>query len=356
LRYVGKRIVGFDPYSSDGIRILGSSDNGANWQVLRSEITMFHGFTDEENITHSGGLVSSSGSSSVRYIESPESPWITSAPLRLHEAPLKIRVTSDAVYLAQTCLGYRGLTLFRYRGDAWSVVREDIEDFEIVSGQVVVMSNRHIFRDPDPDHPHDATGYQTQVVTLTREISPGSWGTLLTHAFPEDPCAAGYKGQGIECPDLQAILESDGGTGLQIIQQGKWEQRDSVGIHSTDRGISWLAGKAPFSPLPPIDPEVVRIDSSYDLLVKGGLGNPLATKPRTKPGIALRERQLALELPGPETVQIQVLTPNGRILQILPDREYAAGRHDVSLPTGKGLCLVRIRIGDETTTLRRVSP
>ncbi len=357
LLYVGSQVLGYDLTSSEGIRVFGSSDHGATWRLLRTEA--IGALSTAANVlpTRSGGLLIHSPSS-VRYIETPESPWIAPDLGRFHEAPFKVRASPDAVYLAQIGwkFGYEGLSLFRYREKSWTVVQESVEDFEIVSGHLVTMSSRYLFREPDPDQPYVATGYQTQVVTLTREVSPGSWDTILTHALPERPCAAGYKGMGISCPDSRALLESDGGTGLQIIQQGKWVQRDSVGIHSTDRGISWLAGKAPFSPLPPIDPEVVRIDSSYDLLVKGGLGNPLATKPRTKPGIALRERQLALELPGPETVQIQVLTPNGRILQILPDREYAAGRHDVSLPTGKGLCLVRIRIGDETTTLRRVSP
>jgi hypothetical protein len=32
------------------------------------------------------------------------------------------------------------------------------------------------------------------------------------------------------------------------------------------------------------------------------------------------------------------------------------GRHTIALPTGKGLRLVRVRIGQETTTLRWISP
>jgi hypothetical protein len=85
-----------------------------------------------------------------------------------------------------------------------------------------------------------------------------------------------------------------------------------------------------------------------------GIASP--SRARHRDMLSLRSRRLLLQLEKEESVRLEILAPDGRIVKTLNEGRLGAGVHAFDLPACKGLYLACLRTGSATRTIKIPMP
>ncbi|MBK9579088.1 MAG: hypothetical protein IPK50_19610 [Fibrobacterota bacterium] len=233
--------------------------------------------------------------------------------------------------------------LLRLRKGQWTIVRRNIQDFEVVGTKVLVLLGREgSIRNPIPE---DSLVYAFQRRVVGSE-NLFDWDSVFTR---HDSL---YRVS--ERPFIDRITVSkDGGLQLKFHSYNNNAGGEKLVFvyQSKDQGAHWKISQESKDTLPEIDSANFRLDS-LDQLWARNLPEDVGIAAKTLPALArVHGHLLKFRLSEPTAVQVDLVAPSGRREEILGLQTLAQGEHAIALPRRAGIWYARVRYRQQTETV-----